>query len=43
MLRRQKRKAKMMAKRVMEARWFILTVLLWLYVWFGTDLLQNYY
>lgn len=32
-----------MTECVMEARWFILTVLLWFYVWFRTDLLQNYY
>lgn len=39
MSRRLKRKAGMLTDYLM----FILVGLLWLYIWFGTDLLLSYY
>lgn len=43
MSRRLKRKAGMLTEHFADALLFILFTLLWLYIWFGTDLLQSYY
>lgn len=43
MSRRRKQKAGMLAEHLTDVLMFILAGLLWLYIWFGTELLQGYY
>lgn len=43
MSRRRKQKARMLTEHLTDTLLFILAGLLWLSIWFGTDLLQSYY